>query len=114
MQSKLQRVEIQHANGYKTTYNHMSGFGSGVREGGKIFQGQTVGYVGTTGLSTGAHLHYEVLVNGSFVDPMRIKVPRGRVLEGAGLASFDQERDRIDNRHGCICLVRNIGLESIR
>jgi murein DD-endopeptidase MepM/ murein hydrolase activator NlpD len=91
-----ERVEIQHANGYKTTYNHMSGFGSGVREGAKIFQGQTVGYVGTTGLSTGAHLHYEVMVNGSFVDPLRIKVPRGRVLEGRTYADFERERDRID------------------
>jgi murein DD-endopeptidase MepM/ murein hydrolase activator NlpD len=91
-----QRVEIQHANGYKTTYNHMSGFGSGVHEGAKIFQGQTVGYVGTTGLSTGSHLHYEVMVNGSFVDPLRIKVPRGRVLEGRTYADFERERDRID------------------
>jgi murein DD-endopeptidase MepM/ murein hydrolase activator NlpD len=92
-----QRVEIQHANGYKTTYNHMSSFGNGVREGAKIFQGQTVGYVGTTGLSTGAHLHYEVLVNGSFVDPLRIKVPRGRVLEGRSFADYERERDRIDS-----------------
>ena len=91
-----QRVEIQHANGYKTTYNHMSGFGPGVREGAKIFQGQTIGYVGSTGLSTGAHLHYEVLVNGSFVDPMRIKVPRGCVLEGRPFADYERERDRIN------------------
>lgn len=91
-----QRVEIQHANGYKTTYNHMSGFGRGIGVGKQAYQGQVVGYVGTTGLSTGAHLHYEVLVNGSFVDPMRIKVPRGRVLEGRTFAGFERERERIE------------------
>ncbi|MES2905432.1 MAG: M23 family metallopeptidase [Pseudomonadota bacterium] len=89
------RVEIQHANGYRTTYNHMSAYGRGITVGSKIYQGQVIGYVGTTGLSTGAHLHYEVLVNGSFVDPMRIKVPRGRVLEGRVFAGFERERERV-------------------
>jgi murein DD-endopeptidase MepM/ murein hydrolase activator NlpD len=90
------RVEIQHANGYVTAYNHMSGFGRGVVEGAHILQGQTVGYLGETGLATGPHLHYEVIINGNFVDPMAIKLPRTREFDGRMLASFKRERDRID------------------
>ena len=90
------RVEIQHANGYVTAYNHMSGFGRGVAEGAHILQGQTVGYLGDSGLATGPHLHYEVIINGNFVDPMAIKLPRTREFDGRMLASFKRERDRID------------------
>ena len=90
------RVEIQHANGYVTTYNHLAGFGRGVVEGAHVTQGQTVGYLGDTGLSTGPHLHYEVIINGNFVDPMAIKLPRTREFDGKMLAAFKRERDRID------------------
>src|SRR5690606_25465012 len=89
------RIEIQHANGYVTTYSHQSAFARGIQEGTKVRQGQVIGYVGNTGLSTGAHLHYEVLVNGHFVNPMKIKVPRGRELEGPALAEFRRQRDQI-------------------
>jgi murein DD-endopeptidase MepM/ murein hydrolase activator NlpD len=91
------RVEIQHANGYVTTYNHMSGFARGLKEGGKVKQGQVVGFLGSTGLSTGPHLHYEVMVNGHFVDPMRVKLARTREFDGRLLAEFKKERDRIDS-----------------
>ncbi len=90
------RVEIQHANGYVTTYNHMSSFGRGVAEGAHVTQGQVVGYLGQSGLATGPHLHYEVIINGNFVDPMAIKLARTREFDGKMLAAFRRERDRID------------------
>ena len=90
------RVEVQHANGYVSTYNHMSAFARGVNPGAKLRQGQLVGYVGSIGLSTGPHVHYEVVVNGHFVDPMKIRVPRGRELDGRALADFSRQRDQVD------------------
>jgi murein DD-endopeptidase MepM/ murein hydrolase activator NlpD len=90
------RIEVQHLNGYVTTYSHLSGFARGIEPGVKVRQGQVIGYVGSTGLSTGPHLHYEVLINGSFVDPMRIKLPRGRELDSGILKDFERERGRID------------------
>lgn len=89
-------VKIRHANGYKTGYAHMSRFAKGMRPGVRVRQGQIIGYVGSTGLSTGPHLHYEVIVNGRHVNPMRIRLPRGRILSGDQLAAFERERDRID------------------
>jgi murein DD-endopeptidase MepM/ murein hydrolase activator NlpD len=94
------RVEIQHANGYVTAYNHMSSFGRGIAEGVHVVQGQTVGYLGDSGLATGPHLHYEVIINGNFVDPMAIKLPRTREFDGRMLAAFKRERDRIDQLMG--------------
>jgi len=89
-------IRIRHTNGYETAYGHMTAFARGIGEGTRVRQGQVIGFVGSTGLSTGSHLHYEILVNGRFVDPMRIKLPRGRVLEGSMLAGFEQERERLD------------------
>jgi len=89
-------IRIRHNNGYETAYGHMTAFARGIDEGTRVRQGQVIGFVGSTGLSTGSHLHYEILVNGRFVDPMRIKLPRGRVLEGPLLAGFEQERERLD------------------
>ena len=89
-------IRVRHKNGYETAYGHMTAFARGMNEGTRVRQGQVIGFVGSTGLSTGSHLHYEILVNGRFVDPMRIKLPRGRVLEGALLANFDKERERLD------------------
>jgi murein DD-endopeptidase MepM/ murein hydrolase activator NlpD len=89
-------VRIRHTNGYETNYAHMSAFARGIQPGSRVRQGQIIGYVGSTGLSTGPHLHYEIMVNNRFVDPMRIKLPRGRVLDGPTLAEFERDRDRAD------------------
>jgi murein DD-endopeptidase MepM/ murein hydrolase activator NlpD len=89
-------VKLKHNNGYETAYGHMSAFAKGMEPGKRVRQGQVIGFVGSTGQSTGAHVHYEILVNGRFVDPMRIKLPRGRSLDGQLLASFEKERDRLD------------------
>ena len=89
-------VRLKHNNGYETAYGHMSAFAKGLEPGKRVRQGQVIGFVGSTGMSTGAHVHYEILVNGRFVDPMRVKLPRGRSLEGPVMASFEKERDRLD------------------
>ncbi|MEP9373070.1 M23 family metallopeptidase [Mesorhizobium sp. KR1-2] len=88
---------IRHPNGYETSYNHQNGFAAGIVPGAKVRQGQVIGYLGSTGLSTGPHLHYELLVNGTKVDPMRVRLPVGRVLQGDDLVSFKRERERIDD-----------------
>ncbi|KIZ47487.1 MULTISPECIES: M23 family metallopeptidase [Rhodopseudomonas] len=89
-------IKIKHHNGYETAYGHMSAFAKGMEPGKHVRQGQVIGFIGSTGLSTGAHVHYEILVNGRVVDPMRVKLPRGRSLGGTMLASFEKERSRID------------------
>jgi murein DD-endopeptidase MepM/ murein hydrolase activator NlpD len=89
-------IRIRHANGYETAYGHMSAFARNMAVGTHVHQGQIIGYVGSSGLATGPHLHYEILINGRFVDPMKVKLPRGRVLEGSELAAFNQERDHAD------------------
>jgi murein DD-endopeptidase MepM/ murein hydrolase activator NlpD len=89
-------VRIRHANGYETAYGHMTAFARGLEVGSRVRQGQIIGFVGSSGLSTGTHVHYEILVNDRFVDPMRIKLPRGRVLDGAALALFEKNREQLD------------------
>jgi murein DD-endopeptidase MepM/ murein hydrolase activator NlpD len=89
-------IRIKHNNGYETAYGHMSAFAKGMEAGKRVRQGQVIGFVGSTGQSTGPHVHYEILVNGRFVDPLRVKLPRGRSLEGPIMANFEKERDRLD------------------
>jgi len=87
---------IRHANGYETSYNHQSAIVRGIKPGVRVRQGQVIGFVGSTGLSTGPHLHYELIVNGRKVDPLRVRLPTGKVLEGEDLVRFTAERARID------------------
>jgi len=89
-------VRIRHANGYKTAYAHMSRIGRGVRQGTRVRQGEIIGYVGSTGRSTGPHLHYEVIRNGNKVNPQTIRVPTGRSLSGRELAAFQAARAGIE------------------
>ncbi|MFH1341331.1 MAG: M23 family metallopeptidase [Pseudomonadota bacterium] len=89
-------VRLKHNNGYETAYGHMSAYAKGMEPGKRVRQGQVIGFVGSTGMSTGAHVHYEILVNNRFVDPMRIKLPRGRSLQGPLMASFEKERERLN------------------
>ena len=88
-------VVIGHAEGYETRYGHLSGFGKGIRNGAPVKQGQVVGYVGTTGLSTGSHLHYEVRKFGSAVNPLKLNPPRRSPVKQAYLPQFAQVRDSL-------------------
>jgi murein DD-endopeptidase MepM/ murein hydrolase activator NlpD len=89
-------VRIRHANGYQTAYGHMTAFARGLDAGSRVRQGQIIGFIGSTGLSTGAHVHFEILINDRFVNPMTVKLPRGRVLEGVPLALFEKSREQLD------------------
>lgn len=94
-------IRIRHANGYQTAYSHMQGrFPPGIVEEAKVRQGQVIGYLGNTGLSTGPHLHFEILVGNRFVDPMSIQVPKERKLTGKMLQDFQRERARIEDLMG--------------
>ena len=90
-------IRIKHLNGYKTSYSHLSSYASGMQKNVRVKQGQTIGYVGSTGLSTGPHLHYEVIFNGEKINPMKMKLPSGKKLKGTSLNNFLTEKDRINN-----------------
>ena len=89
-------VKIRHNSTYETIYAHMSKFASGIKEGRKVKQGQIIGYVGSTGMSTGPHLHYEVIVNGKKVNSQKLKLPSGKILKNKARENFELERIKID------------------
>ncbi len=89
-------IRIKHNSKYKTAYAHLNSYARGIRPGTKVKQGQIIGYVGSTGRSTGPHLHYEVLVNGKRINSQRLKLPSGRTLRGADRENFEISRIKID------------------
>ena len=89
-------VKIKHNSTYQTVYAHMSKFARGIKEGVRVKQGQTIGYVGSTGKSTGPHLHYEVIVNGKKVNSQKLKLPSGKILKGNERKMFETEKIKID------------------
>ena len=89
-------IRIKHLNGYKTSYSHLSKYASGIKKNVRVTQGQTIGYVGNTGLSTGPHLHYEVIYNGERINPMKMKLPSGKKLEGENLKNFLLLKEKTD------------------
>ena len=89
-------VKIKHNSTYETVYAHMKSFAKGIREGRKVRQGQIIGYVGSTGLSTGPHLHYEVIVNGKKVNSQKLKLPSNKILKAEERKNFEIERIKID------------------
>ncbi len=89
-------IRIKHLNGYKTSYSHLSKYASGIKKNVKVRQGQVIGYVGNTGLSTGPHLHYEVIFNGKRINPMKMKLPSGKQLKDKNLEIFLAEKERIN------------------
>ena len=89
-------VKIRHNSTYQTVYAHMSKFGRGIKKGVRVRQGQIIGYVGSTGLSTGPHLHYEVIENGKKINSQKLKLPSGKVLKGNERKEFEVSKIKID------------------
>ena len=89
-------VKIKHNSTYQTIYAHMSKFARGIKTGVRVRQGQTIGYVGSTGKSTGPHLHYEVLVNGKKVNSQKLKLPSGKILKGKERKNFETKKIKLD------------------
>ena len=89
-------VKIKHNSTYQTVYAHMSKFGRGIKKGVRVKQGQIIGYVGSTGLSTGPHLHYEVIENGKKINSQKLKLPSGKILKGNTRKLFEVNKIKID------------------
>ena len=89
-------VKIKHNSTYQTIYAHMKNFARGIREGIRIKQGQIIGYVGSTGNSTGPHLHYEVVKNGKKINSQKLRLPSGKILKGKERAIFEVQKIKLD------------------
>lgn len=103
-------VRIRHTNNYATAYAHMNGFAQGIRAGTRVKQGQIIGYIGSTGRSTGPHLHYEVLLSGVHANPLSLKLPTGTVLQGKELAAFAAFKASLDRDVAAIPLPYEVAM----
>ena len=84
-------IRIRHNNEYKTAYAHLNGFNKGISKGVRVNQGQVIGFVGSTGRSTGPHLHYEIIYQNEQINPLKLKLPSGKILKGKELERFQKE-----------------------
>ena len=89
-------IKINHNSTYSTVYAHLKNFGRGIKEGVRVRQGQIIGYVGSTGMSTGPHLHYEVIINGKKVNSQKLKLPSGKILRGKERKNFEVIKIKLD------------------
>jgi len=89
-------IKIKHNSTYETIYAHMKNFAGGIREGLRVKQGQIIGYVGSTGKSTGPHLHYEVVMNGKKINSQRLKLPSGKTLKNKERRLFEVNKIKLD------------------
>ena len=89
-------IKIKHNSTYSTVYAHLKNFAKGIKEGRRVKQGQTIGYVGSTGMSTGPHLHYEVIVNGKKVNSQKLNLPSGKILKGNARKKFEVEKIKLN------------------
>lgn len=95
-------IRIRHNSEYSTAYAHMHGYAKGMKQGKRVRQGQVIGYVGTTGRSTGNHLHFEIMKNGRQTNPMRVRMPSGRKLKGKELKTFMAAKARTDEQFAAL------------
>ena len=95
-------IRIRHNNGYSTAYAHMNGFARKMYQGRRVRQGQVIGYVGSTGRSTGPHLHYEILVDGRQTNPLKVRMPSGERLKGTDLAKFNVRRAELEQTYASL------------
>ena len=101
-------VRIRHNNEYSTAYAHMSQFGRDIKAGARVSQGQVIGYVGATGMATGPHLHYEVIVHDKQINPISAKVATGLKLEGKQLTAFNAEKIRLESQLAALATTKTL------
>ena len=89
-------IKIYHNSSYSTVYAHLKNFARGIKEGARVKQGQIIGYVGSTGMSTGPHLHYEVIYNGKKINSQTLKLPSGKILKGKERKKFEVNKIKLN------------------